>query len=111
MKDQYFGDINDYRKYGLLRLLCPPGGLSLGVVWMLTAADGRPDGGRITYLRQPEVFRGFDPALFDHLQEAVLCRQRRRVACAEQSGLFAGAKFINREFTDAAGERDAARPE
>jgi hypothetical protein len=26
MKNQYFGDVNDYRKYGLLRLLTGPGG-------------------------------------------------------------------------------------
>jgi hypothetical protein len=32
MKDQYFGDINDYRNYGLLRLLCGSSALSLSIV-------------------------------------------------------------------------------
>ena len=39
MKNQYFGDVNDYRKYGLLRLLAHAG-LKIGVCWMLTE-DGR----------------------------------------------------------------------
>lgn len=44
MKGQYFGDINDYRKYGLLRALQSSGEGSLLVAWMLTPDDGRPDG-------------------------------------------------------------------
>jgi hypothetical protein len=36
MKNQYFGDINDYRKYGLLRALQSTGDGSLLVTWMLT---------------------------------------------------------------------------
>ena len=32
MKDQYFGDINDYRKYGLLRALQAGSGLGLATV-------------------------------------------------------------------------------
>jgi len=35
MKNQYFGDINDYRKYGLLRCFAEAG-LNIGVCWMLT---------------------------------------------------------------------------
>ena len=34
VKDQYFGDVNDYRKYGLLRALGHAGFQTL-VVWML----------------------------------------------------------------------------
>jgi len=36
MKNQYFGDINDYRKYGLLRGLSNKGEISTLVCWMLT---------------------------------------------------------------------------
>jgi hypothetical protein len=43
MKDQYFADINDYRKYGLLRILGE--GLRVGVCWMLTKPDGSGDDG------------------------------------------------------------------
>ena len=34
MKDQYFGDINDYRKYGILRALQSKGQRTLLVAWM-----------------------------------------------------------------------------
>ena len=44
MKNQYFGDINDYRKYGLLRIVAGPGKMSLLVAWMLTPDDGKTDG-------------------------------------------------------------------
>jgi hypothetical protein len=42
MKNQYFGDINDYRKYGLLRILSDEGSMRTGVCWMLTRDDGGP---------------------------------------------------------------------
>jgi hypothetical protein len=35
MKVQYFGDVNDYRKFALLRLLASKGGFKIGVCWML----------------------------------------------------------------------------
>ena len=44
MKVQYFGDVNDYRKYVLLRLLAKSGEFKIGVCWMLTPADDRTDG-------------------------------------------------------------------
>ena len=54
MKNQYFGDINDYRKYGLLRALQSNGDGRLLVAWMLTPDDGGPDGGFRTYLQESE---------------------------------------------------------
>src|SRR5689334_17138573 len=44
MKHQYFGDVNDYRKYGLLRSIQKEAGLRVAVCWMLTPNDGRSDG-------------------------------------------------------------------
>jgi len=35
MKHQYFGDVSDYRKYGLLRGIQRHTNLRLGVCWML----------------------------------------------------------------------------
>lgn len=40
MKHQYIGDINDYRKYALLRTLSADGVNRIGVCWMLTPDDG-----------------------------------------------------------------------
>ena len=44
MKNQYFGDINDYRKYGLIRLLTGAGQLKTAVCWMLAPGDPLPAG-------------------------------------------------------------------
>jgi hypothetical protein len=43
VKDQYFGDVNDYLKYGILRELAKSAG-TLHVVWRLTPSDGSTDG-------------------------------------------------------------------
>ena len=88
MKNQYFGDIHDYIKYGLLRQLSGHGKLSTAVCWMLTQNDERQDGRRIAYLREPESWRGFDPPLFDCLRSAVLDRNLRDVEILENSGLL-----------------------
>ena len=44
MKNQYFGDINDYRKYELLRILTNGGGIKTAVCWMLTREDESVNG-------------------------------------------------------------------
>ena len=49
MKEQYVGDISDYRKYALLRALAGPGGLKPRVCWMLTPPDQRADGNKVGY--------------------------------------------------------------
>lgn len=63
MKDQYVGDINDYRKYALLRVLSAGGANRIGVCWMMTPSDGGLDGGKLAYLQQPERHRHVDPEL------------------------------------------------
>ncbi len=55
MEDQYFGDINDYRKYGLIRVLQAETGLRVLITWMLTPDDGRRDGELRAYLDQSLV--------------------------------------------------------
>ena len=68
MKDQYFGDVNDYRKYGLLRALSSVTRLPVGICWLLTAPDGRSDGEFRRYLEEPERWREYDPELYDGLR-------------------------------------------
>jgi hypothetical protein len=65
MKEQYVGDLNDYRKYALLRALAAGGENRIAVAWMLTPPDDRNDGNKRAYLDQPEKHRRFDPDLFD----------------------------------------------
>ena len=102
MKNQYFGDINDYRKYALLRKLCGCD-IRLAVCWMLTPDDAGPDGKRTKYLDQPTRWRHFDPELFDSLRKAV--PNNRRVAWAEEMGILGSACFYSRLLSDSKEER------
>ncbi|MBP6875171.1 MAG: hypothetical protein KBD56_03815 [Candidatus Eisenbacteria bacterium] len=86
MKDQYAGDINDYRKYGLLRRL--GSGLHLTVCWMWTPDDARNDGSRIEYLANPNLWRRYDPELFDALDDLVRRRGHRSVGSIERTGIL-----------------------
>ena len=94
MKDQYFGDINDYRKYGLLRGLSQEGHFRLGVCWMLTPDDGRSDGRFTEYLSRPTEWRYFDPLLFDSLTRALASQTGRTVSQVPGLGLLPGALFL-----------------
>lgn len=86
MKNQYFGDINDYRKYGILRALEAGSSLPLAVCWMLTPDDGGPDGRKTDYLQKPDRWRSLDPEVYDSLQEA-LREDRRTIETAEKGFL------------------------
>jgi hypothetical protein len=71
MKEQYVGDVNDYRKYALLRHFAIEGGVRVGVCWMLTP----PDTGNLqNYLLEPQRWRDYDQDLFDRLTR-ILGRQ------------------------------------
>jgi len=94
VKNQYFGDINDYRKYGLLRLLTKGGDIRTAVCWMLTPDDGRGDGGFTSYLAQRDRWRHFDSQLFDHLEEVVLHRGVRNVSEIENSEILPSCSFF-----------------
>lgn len=106
MKDQYFGDINDYRKYGLLRILGEEGILKAAICWMLTPPDGRSDGRFIEYLDQPKDWRGFDPELFDHLLGTVLAEGVRSVHAIESSKLLSETRFYSEIVSDAELDRN-----
>jgi len=94
MKDQYFGDINDYRKYGLLRILSGmryfgQSNISVAICWMLTPDDGKSDGVKIDYLKKPDKWRKFDPDLFDCLEKLLPPhKQKREVKSAEEGGFL-----------------------
>ncbi|MEK6754677.1 MAG: hypothetical protein AABZ02_00845, partial [Bacteroidota bacterium] len=93
MKNQYFGDENDYRKYGLLRVLTNRGSLGTGICWMLTDSDGRNDGGRINYLTKPLKWQGYDPDLYDALVRIVGVDRCRDVARADDPAILEGMIF------------------
>jgi len=106
MKNQYFGDINDYRKYGLLRLLTRESGLASLVAWMLTPADGRTDGRFTAYLCEPKKWSRFDPELFDQLRAWISQGRPRRVTHIESSGLLRNTAYFSETVPDGADQRD-----
>jgi hypothetical protein len=107
VKVQYFGDVNDYRKYALLRLLAKSGGFKIGVCWMLTGADDRPDGNRRRYAEQPAKWRLFDPALFDLLAAVKPKPELADLLRIENEGLIPGAIFVNEIVSGSLSERTA----
>ena len=91
MQDRYTGDIGDYVKYGLLRALAE--GSNLGVVWYLFPDEGHnADGRHIDYLKNPDLWRAHDPALFDAL-ERIVAADKRKVSDIEVSGILGAARF------------------
>ncbi|MFC1572539.1 hypothetical protein ACFL6M_02965 [Candidatus Eisenbacteria bacterium] len=100
MKDQYFGDINDYRKYGLLRALIQATGFAMAVCWMRTAPDGRSDGSKIAYLNQPDQWRQYDPPLFDFLRQTVASNATRSLNMIENSSILSRCGYFNDFLTD-----------
>lgn len=107
VKHQYVGDINDYRKYALLRALSAGGLNRIGVCWMLTPSDGSMDGNQLSYLAKPEQHRHFDPTLFDILAHTATEPDRRRLQTIEDSGAIAGAVYFNDMLPDDAAGRKA----
>ncbi len=105
MKHQYFGDIFDYIKYGLLRQLNCYGKVSTSVCWMLTENDDRRDGRRVNFLQEPEAWRAFDPLVFDCLRTAVVDRKERNIRAVEESGLLPNTSFYSPWLTDGSDER------
>ena len=79
MKNQYVGDINDYRKYGLLRILSKLDKVRMAVCWMLTQDDQRSDGGKTAYLQKPDRWKDYDKELFDSLSQCLKDPKKRNV--------------------------------
>ncbi|HWA15600.1 MAG TPA: hypothetical protein VG817_04150 [Gemmatimonadales bacterium] len=107
MKHQYFGNVNDYRKYGLLRALSVASGLPIGVCWLLTEGDERSDGEFRQYLSAPDRWRGHDEQLYDHLQRLLDPAVERSVQHAEEWGLLPRAKYYTPVLKDSRPHREA----
>jgi hypothetical protein len=100
MKNHYFGDVNDYRKYGLIRALTGQGTLNSMICWMLTEDDDRADGGKLDYLLKQDTWRGYDEELFDTLREAVVFKGERSVRVAKEKDIIPGADYYEALLTD-----------
>lgn len=96
MQDNYVGDIGDYGKYGLLRNVSAAG-LQLAVNWYrviptLPGKHNQEDGKYTSYLDKPEIYRHYDPELFDCLA-GIVHRQKRSIAEIETSGILTASFF------------------
>lgn len=107
MKDQYFGDINDYRKYGLLRCIIGASELRLLVAWMLTPDDGSADGKFVSYLKHPSKWSNHDPVLFEKIKDFLAHEQERRVSLIEDTGLLPKAEYFSAHVPDSASARSS----
>ena len=92
MQNRYVGDVGDFVKLALLRMLSP--GHQIGVVWYLVADERHNgDGRHITYLKKDE-WRQLDPELFDGLRRIVE-NSERSIAALEQSGFLQNCRFMS----------------
>lgn len=97
MQDNYVGDIGDYGKYGMLRTICAEK-LSLAVNWykVVPRKVGKQNDGKYTdYLSNPNLYRDYDPALFDSLNSIVNKERDRRIERIEAENLF-HARFFSK---------------
>jgi hypothetical protein len=95
MKNQYFGDINDYRKYGLIRCIINAGNFRILVAWMLTPDDGSTDGKLTQYLSKPDQWQNFDPELYKGIQALINSNSHRKVELIEHTNLLPNAKYFS----------------
>lgn len=106
VKHQYFGDVNDYVKYGILRCFSRAG-FSVGICWMLTPDDCRPDGRKIEYLSRPNEWQGHDRPLFEHLERTVTLSDGRDLGHIEGDDHIPKATFFSEIVPDSRNERVA----
>lgn len=95
MKNQYFGDVGDFGKYGMIRYFVntiPE--LRIGINWYLTENDVRTDGKHIDYLLKSTQLRECDPCLYDFLRKCII-NDSRAISEIEESGLLANTLFFS----------------
>ena len=106
MKSQYFADINDYRKYGILRLLVGKGEKKTAICWMLTEDDKSSDGKFTYYIGQPDKWRSYDTTLFDSLAACLENQEKRSVEWAAEKNLIPSAVYFSKSLNDIKEERE-----
>lgn len=85
MKNQYFGDVGDYGKYGLLRLLAKQN-IKIAVNWYLTPDDDTKHGNHTNYLKNYYMGK-YDKELFDLLKDMVLTKDRSILSFEERNAI------------------------
>lgn len=104
MKVQYLGDVNDYRKFGLLRLFLRITDLKIGVCWLLTPDDQSTDGDMRQYLLD-ETKAKLDGPLFNLLKDIKSPPNEGDLIRIESDQIFNGITFFNKLTPDQRDER------
>jgi hypothetical protein len=108
MQNRYVGDVGDFAKYGMLRVLGQYPPFRLAVLWFLYNDEyHNRDGGHISYLDRAE-FRKLDPSLHDQLRFIVLSG-RRSVGEVERRGVLPpGTVFVSNLVPHAGKQHESA---
>jgi len=105
MQNRYAGDVGDFGKLGLLRVLAKSG-LKVGINWYLTEdEDHNNDGKHIAYLTNP-MYDACDPELRGKLGYMVYGEQRS-VQTMEKMNLIPGCVYFNLVVPSSVKERPA----
>jgi len=104
MKVQYLGDVNDYRKFGLLRLFMQIPDLKIGVCWLLTPDDRSNDGRKRQYLLEDAEAKR-DRPLFNLLKGIKSPPDEGELIRIESNDIFSGIRFFNKLTPDQRDER------
>lgn len=107
MKNQYFADIGDFGKYGLLRFLANQG-IIISINWYMTCDDGSNDGHFRQYLDNGQ-YRNRDPQLFDELYKMHQLRNYS-IEAFEEKQLIPNATYYQ-AFIDSPGWSNKASTE
>ena len=109
MNNQFFGDERDFYKYALLRALAL-NDLRIGVCWLLTQCEGKPDKNAHKYLcTKSKCLADTDEPLFRFLHHWVCRKQRWNIRLMENKFngeyIIPHAKYFRGDFS----QNDRAR--
>ena len=92
MKNQYFGDINDFRKYIIIKGLAEAGMEPISIIWMLTEdIENNKDGRKIKYI-DTDKYKNIDSELYSILTKNI---SNRNVSVIENSNYFRNVTYFN----------------
>ena len=97
MQNRYFGDVGDFSKYGMLRVLLKSG-LKVGINWYLFPDQGHnKDGKHTAYLvNDTHELRNCDVFLYDFLKKSI--SGKRHISIIENSELLGSTIYYSKSL-------------
>jgi hypothetical protein len=95
MKNRFYGDVNDYIKYGILDILSKKY-KSIGINWYLTDDQhgGKSDGKIDHHITKEKAWRGFNSRIYGRLKNRLRLDQRNIKYCREDNVFDFQYEFI-----------------